>query len=74
MWILGKLNPMVHVQHCITSMAAPSGHSLGRTEGHGLRFLLREEDLLTIDAYHKLLTKLDAATKEMECYTGQIHE
>ncbi|KAI5617161.1 phosphatidylinositol 3,4,5-trisphosphate-dependent Rac exchanger 2 protein, partial [Silurus asotus] len=70
----GKLNPMVHVQHCITSMAAPSGHSLGRTEGHGLRFLLREEDLLTVDAYHKLLTKLNTAVKEMECYTGQIHD
>ncbi|KAF4075695.1 hypothetical protein AMELA_G00221840 [Ameiurus melas] len=70
----GKLNPMVHVQHCITSMAAPSGHSLGRTEGHGLRFLLREEDLLTVDAYHKLLTKLTTAMKEMECYTGQIHD
>uniref|UniRef100_A0A667Y3Y2 Phosphatidylinositol 3,4,5-trisphosphate-dependent Rac exchanger 2 protein n=1 Tax=Myripristis murdjan TaxID=586833 RepID=A0A667Y3Y2_9TELE len=32
----GKLNPMVYVQHTITTMAAPSGHSLGRTEGHGL--------------------------------------
>uniref|UniRef100_A0A667Y3X8 Phosphatidylinositol 3,4,5-trisphosphate-dependent Rac exchanger 2 protein n=1 Tax=Myripristis murdjan TaxID=586833 RepID=A0A667Y3X8_9TELE len=31
-----KLNPMVYVQHTITTMAAPSGHSLGRTEGHGL--------------------------------------
>ena len=30
----GKVNPMVYVQHTITSMAAPSGHSLGRTEGH----------------------------------------
>uniref|UniRef100_A0A667YJ72 Phosphatidylinositol 3,4,5-trisphosphate-dependent Rac exchanger 2 protein n=1 Tax=Myripristis murdjan TaxID=586833 RepID=A0A667YJ72_9TELE len=28
----GKLNPMVYVQHTITTMAAPSGHSLGRTE------------------------------------------
>ncbi|KAF5903572.1 phosphatidylinositol 3,4,5-trisphosphate-dependent Rac exchanger 2 protein, partial [Clarias magur] len=70
----GKLNPMVHVQHCITSMAAPSGHSLGRTEGHGLCFLLREDDLLTVDAYHKLLTKLSTAMKEMECYAGQIHD
>ncbi|MCJ8745772.1 hypothetical protein PDJAM_G00134330 [Pangasius djambal] len=70
----GKLDPMVHVQHCITSMAAPSGHSLGRTEGHGLRFLLREEDLLTVDAYHKLLTKLNTVVKEMECYAGQIHD
>ncbi|KAM9436261.1 phosphatidylinositol 3,4,5-trisphosphate-dependent Rac exchanger 2 protein [Clarias gariepinus] len=70
----GKLNPMVHVQHCITSMAAPSGHSLGRTEGHGLRFLLREDDLLTVDAYHKLLTKLSTAMKEMECYAAQIHD
>ncbi|KAG7261675.1 hypothetical protein CRUP_036520 [Coryphaenoides rupestris] len=41
-------------------MAAPSGHSLGRTEGHGLRFLLREEDLQTLDAYQKLLAKLSA--------------
>uniref|UniRef100_A0AAX7TBA2 Phosphatidylinositol 3,4,5-trisphosphate-dependent Rac exchanger 2 protein n=1 Tax=Astatotilapia calliptera TaxID=8154 RepID=A0AAX7TBA2_ASTCA len=57
----GKLNPMVNVQHTITTMAAPSGHSLGRTEGHGLRFLLREEDLLTLDAYQKLLYKLTAA-------------
>uniref|UniRef100_A0AAQ5ZNF1 Phosphatidylinositol 3,4,5-trisphosphate-dependent Rac exchanger 2 protein n=1 Tax=Amphiprion ocellaris TaxID=80972 RepID=A0AAQ5ZNF1_AMPOC len=56
----GKLNPMVNVQHTITTMAAPSGHSLGRTEGHGLRFLLREEDLLTLDSYQKLLYKLTA--------------
>ncbi|KAG9283290.1 phosphatidylinositol 3,4,5-trisphosphate-dependent Rac exchanger 2 protein [Astyanax mexicanus] len=70
----GKLNPMVYVQHCIGSMAAPSGHSLGRTEGHGLRFLLREDDLLTVDAYHKLLTKLSTVVKEMECYTSQIHD
>ncbi|XP_062841329.1 phosphatidylinositol 3,4,5-trisphosphate-dependent Rac exchanger 2 protein [Trichomycterus rosablanca] len=70
----GKLNPMVYVQHCITSMAAPSGHSLGRTEGHGLRFLLPEEDLLMVDAYHRLLAKLCAAVKEMECYAGQIHD
>uniref|UniRef100_A0A669CI45 Phosphatidylinositol 3,4,5-trisphosphate-dependent Rac exchanger 2 protein n=1 Tax=Oreochromis niloticus TaxID=8128 RepID=A0A669CI45_ORENI len=64
----GKLNPMVNVQHTITTMAAPSGHSLGRTEGHGLRFLLREEDLLTLDAYQKLLYKLTAAVKEMETH------
>ncbi|TWW71014.1 Phosphatidylinositol 3,4,5-trisphosphate-dependent [Takifugu flavidus] len=62
----GKLNPMVNVQYTITSMAAPSGHSLGRTEGHGLRFLLREEDLLTLDAHQKLLDKLTTAVKEME--------
>uniref|UniRef100_A0A674PR62 Phosphatidylinositol 3,4,5-trisphosphate-dependent Rac exchanger 2 protein n=1 Tax=Takifugu rubripes TaxID=31033 RepID=A0A674PR62_TAKRU len=65
---LGKLNPMVNVQYTITSMAAPSGHSLGRTEGHGLRFLLREEDLLTLDAHQKLLDKLTTAVKEMEVH------
>lgn len=70
----GKLNPMVYIQHTITSMAAPSGHSLGRTEGHGLRFLLREDDLLTLDAYQKLLSKLTTVVKEMECYAAQIHE
>lgn len=70
----GKLNPMVNVQHTITTMAAPSGHSLGRTEGHGLRFLLREEDLLTLDAYQKLLYKLTAAVKEMETHGAHIHE
>uniref|UniRef100_A0A669BBU5 Phosphatidylinositol 3,4,5-trisphosphate-dependent Rac exchanger 2 protein n=1 Tax=Oreochromis niloticus TaxID=8128 RepID=A0A669BBU5_ORENI len=70
----GKLNPMVNVQHTITTMAAPSGHSLGRTEGHGLRFLLREEDLLTLDAYQKLLYKLTAAVKEMETHGAHIHD
>lgn len=70
----GKLNPMVNVQYTITSMAAPSGHSLGRTEGHGLRFLLREEDLLTLDAYQKLLDKLTTAVKEMEAHGAHIHE
>ncbi|KAG7488602.1 hypothetical protein MATL_G00035560 [Megalops atlanticus] len=69
-----KLSPMVYVQHTITSMAAPSGHSLGRTEGHGLRFLLREDDLLTLDAYQKLLSKLTTVVKEMECYAAQIHD
>ncbi|XP_077592217.1 phosphatidylinositol 3,4,5-trisphosphate-dependent Rac exchanger 2 protein [Stigmatopora nigra] len=70
----GKLSPTVHVQHTITSMAAPSGHSLGRTEGHGLRFILREEDLLALDAYQKLLDKLDTVVKEMETHGGQIHD
>uniref|UniRef100_A0AAQ5YI64 Phosphatidylinositol-3,4,5-trisphosphate-dependent Rac exchange factor 2 n=1 Tax=Amphiprion ocellaris TaxID=80972 RepID=A0AAQ5YI64_AMPOC len=70
----GKLNPMVNVQHTITTMAAPSGHSLGRTEGHGLRFLLREEDLLTLDSYQKLLYKLTAVVKEMETHGGHIHD
>ncbi|TDG97257.1 hypothetical protein EPR50_G00224110 [Perca flavescens] len=70
----GKLNPMVNVQHTITTMAAPSGHSLGRTEGHGLRFLLREEDLLTLDAYQKLLYKLTMVVKEMETHGAHIHD
>uniref|UniRef100_A0A672J3S1 Phosphatidylinositol 3,4,5-trisphosphate-dependent Rac exchanger 2 protein n=1 Tax=Salarias fasciatus TaxID=181472 RepID=A0A672J3S1_SALFA len=70
----GKLNPTVNVQHTITTMAAPSGHSLGRTEGHGLRFLLREEDLLTLDAYQKLLYKLTAVVKEMETHGAHIHD
>uniref|UniRef100_A0A8C5HTU0 Phosphatidylinositol 3,4,5-trisphosphate-dependent Rac exchanger 2 protein n=1 Tax=Gouania willdenowi TaxID=441366 RepID=A0A8C5HTU0_GOUWI len=70
----GKLNEMVNVHHTITTMAAPSGHSLGRTEGHGLRFLLREEDLLTLDAYQKLLYKLTAVVKEMETHGGHIHD
>uniref|UniRef100_A0A8C2BC35 Phosphatidylinositol 3,4,5-trisphosphate-dependent Rac exchanger 2 protein n=1 Tax=Cyprinus carpio TaxID=7962 RepID=A0A8C2BC35_CYPCA len=70
----GKLNPMVYIQHSITSMAAPSGHSLSRAEGHGLRFLLREDDLLILDAYHKLLTKLTTVVKEMECYAAQIND
>lgn len=65
---------MVNVQYTITSMAAPSGHSLGRTEGHGLRFLLREEDLLTLDAYQKLLDKLTTTVKEMETHGAHIHE
>uniref|UniRef100_A0A672ZUZ5 Phosphatidylinositol-3,4,5-trisphosphate-dependent Rac exchange factor 2 n=1 Tax=Sphaeramia orbicularis TaxID=375764 RepID=A0A672ZUZ5_9TELE len=70
----GKLNPMVNVQHTITTMAAPSGHSLGRTEGHGLRFLLREDDLLTLDAYQKLLYKLTTVVKEMETHGAHIHD
>uniref|UniRef100_A0A4W5RHM4 Phosphatidylinositol 3,4,5-trisphosphate-dependent Rac exchanger 2 protein n=1 Tax=Hucho hucho TaxID=62062 RepID=A0A4W5RHM4_9TELE len=70
----GKLNPMVYVQHTITSMAAPSGHSLGRTEGHGLRFLLREDDLLILDSYQKLLGKLTTLVKELESHASQIHD
>ncbi|KAI4797777.1 hypothetical protein KUCAC02_024854 [Chaenocephalus aceratus] len=70
----GKTTPQVKVQHSILSMAAPSGHSLGRTEGHGLRFLLREEDLLTLDNYQKLLSKLSAGVKEMEAHGGHVHE
>ncbi|MEQ2247536.1 Phosphatidylinositol 3,4,5-trisphosphate-dependent Rac exchanger 2 protein [Ilyodon furcidens] len=70
----GKLNPMLNAQYTITTMAAPSGHSLGRTEGHGLRFLLREEDLVTLDAYQKLLYKLTAAVREMETHGAHIHE
>uniref|UniRef100_A0A665W7L8 Phosphatidylinositol-3,4,5-trisphosphate-dependent Rac exchange factor 2 n=1 Tax=Echeneis naucrates TaxID=173247 RepID=A0A665W7L8_ECHNA len=70
----GKLNPKVNIQHTITTMAAPSGHSLGRTEGHGLRFLLREDDLLTLDAYQKLLYKLTTVVKEMETHGAHIHD
>uniref|UniRef100_A0A8C9RWE7 Phosphatidylinositol 3,4,5-trisphosphate-dependent Rac exchanger 2 protein n=1 Tax=Scleropages formosus TaxID=113540 RepID=A0A8C9RWE7_SCLFO len=70
----GKLNPTVYAQHTITSMAAPSGHSLGQAEGHGLRFLLREDDLVTLDAYQRLLAKLSTVVKEMECYAAQIHD
>lgn len=70
----GKLSPTVNVQHAITTMAAPSGHSLGRTEGHGLRFLLREDDLLMLDAYQKLLYKLTAVFKDLETHGGHIHE
>uniref|UniRef100_A0A665W7B3 Phosphatidylinositol-3,4,5-trisphosphate-dependent Rac exchange factor 2 n=1 Tax=Echeneis naucrates TaxID=173247 RepID=A0A665W7B3_ECHNA len=69
-----KLNPKVNIQHTITTMAAPSGHSLGRTEGHGLRFLLREDDLLTLDAYQKLLYKLTTVVKEMETHGAHIHD
>uniref|UniRef100_A0A8C9T010 Phosphatidylinositol 3,4,5-trisphosphate-dependent Rac exchanger 2 protein n=1 Tax=Scleropages formosus TaxID=113540 RepID=A0A8C9T010_SCLFO len=69
-----KLNPTVYAQHTITSMAAPSGHSLGQAEGHGLRFLLREDDLVTLDAYQRLLAKLSTVVKEMECYAAQIHD
>ena len=65
---------MVYAQHTITTMAAPSGHSLGRTEGHGLRFLLREEDLQTLDAYQKLVAKLTTVVKEMDTHAAQIHE
>ncbi|KAF3835872.1 hypothetical protein F7725_028430 [Dissostichus mawsoni] len=64
----------VKVQHSILSMAAPSGHSLGRTEGHGLRFLLREEDLLTLDNYQKLLNKLSAGTRTPESFISAENE
>ncbi|CAL8294989.1 unnamed protein product [Lota lota] len=70
----GKLTPMVYAQHTITTMAAPSGHSLGRTEGHGLRFLLREEDLQMLDAYQKLVAKLTTVVKEMDTHAAQIHD
>nr|XP_023650355.1 phosphatidylinositol 3,4,5-trisphosphate-dependent Rac exchanger 2 protein [Paramormyrops kingsleyae] len=70
----GKMNPMAHVQHTITSMAAPSGHSLGRPEGHGLRFLLREDDLLGLDAYQRLLGKLASVVRETEGCAAHIHD
>ncbi|KAI6074981.1 phosphatidylinositol 3,4,5-trisphosphate-dependent Rac exchanger 2 protein [Aix galericulata] len=70
----GKLNPMVYVQHTITTMAAPSGQSLGQQEGHGLRYLLKEEDLETQDVYQKLLFKLQTALKEVETCVCQIDD
>ncbi|KFV70071.1 Phosphatidylinositol 3,4,5-trisphosphate-dependent Rac exchanger 2 protein, partial [Dryobates pubescens] len=70
----GKLNPMVYIQHTITTMAAPSGQSLGQQEGHGLRYLLKEEDLETQDVYQKLLFKLQAALKEVESCVCQIDD
>uniref|UniRef100_A0A672U802 Phosphatidylinositol 3,4,5-trisphosphate-dependent Rac exchanger 2 protein n=1 Tax=Strigops habroptila TaxID=2489341 RepID=A0A672U802_STRHB len=70
----GKLNPMIYVQHTITTMAAPSGQSLGQQEGHGLRYLLKEEDLETQDVYQKLLFKLQAALKEVETCVCQIDD
>ncbi|XP_068093571.1 phosphatidylinositol 3,4,5-trisphosphate-dependent Rac exchanger 2 protein [Hyperolius riggenbachi] len=70
----GKLNPMVYIQHTITTMAAPSGHSLGQRDGHGLRYLLRDEDLETQDIHHKLLCKLQSALAEVETCVSQIDE
>ncbi|XP_063779942.1 phosphatidylinositol 3,4,5-trisphosphate-dependent Rac exchanger 2 protein isoform X1 [Pseudophryne corroboree] len=70
----GKLNPMVYIQHTITTMAAPSGHSLGQRDGHGLRYLLRAEDLETQDIHHKLLSKLQSALAEVESCVSQIDE
>nr|KAF6300808.1 phosphatidylinositol-3,4,5-trisphosphate dependent Rac exchange factor 2 [Myotis myotis] len=70
----GKLSPMVYIQHTITTMAAPSGLSLAQQDGHGLRYLLKEEDLETQDIYVKLLGKLQAALKEVEMCVCQIDE
>uniref|UniRef100_A0A8D0GAU6 Phosphatidylinositol 3,4,5-trisphosphate-dependent Rac exchanger 2 protein n=1 Tax=Sphenodon punctatus TaxID=8508 RepID=A0A8D0GAU6_SPHPU len=70
----GKLSPMVYIQHTITTMAAPSGHSLGQPDGHGLRYLLKEEDLENQDVYQKLLGKLQAALKEVETCVSQIDD
>ncbi|KAB1256414.1 Phosphatidylinositol 3; 4; 5-trisphosphate-dependent Rac exchanger 2 protein [Camelus dromedarius] len=70
----GKLSPMVYIQHTITTMAAPSGLSLGRQDGHGLRYLLKEEDLETQDIYQKLLGKLQTALKEVETCVCQIDD
>uniref|UniRef100_A0A8D1LVH0 Phosphatidylinositol 3,4,5-trisphosphate-dependent Rac exchanger 2 protein n=1 Tax=Sus scrofa TaxID=9823 RepID=A0A8D1LVH0_PIG len=70
----GKLSPMVYIQHTITTMAAPSGLSLGQQDGHGLRYLLKEEDLETQDIYHKLLGKLQTALKEVELCVCQIDD
>ncbi|XP_015454090.1 phosphatidylinositol 3,4,5-trisphosphate-dependent Rac exchanger 2 protein [Pteropus alecto] len=70
----GKLSPMVYIQHTITTMAAPSGLSLGQQDGHGLRYLLKEEDLETQDIYQKLLCKLQTALKEVEMCVCQIDD
>ncbi|XP_069321633.1 phosphatidylinositol 3,4,5-trisphosphate-dependent Rac exchanger 2 protein isoform X2 [Eulemur rufifrons] len=70
----GKLSPMVYIQHTITTMAAPSGLSLGQQDGHGLRYLLKEEDLETQDIYQKLLGKLQTAMKEVEMCVCQIDD
>ncbi|KAE8598952.1 hypothetical protein XENTR_v10017002 [Xenopus tropicalis] len=70
----GKLKPMVYAQHTITTMAAPSGHSLGQQDGHGLRYLLRDEDLETQDIYQKLLCKLQSALVEVETCVAQIDD
>ncbi|EPQ07865.1 Phosphatidylinositol 3,4,5-trisphosphate-dependent Rac exchanger 2 protein [Myotis brandtii] len=70
----GKLSPMVYIQHTITTMAAPSGLSLAQQDGHGLRYLLKEEDLETQDIYVKLLGKLQAALKEVEMCVCQIDD
>nr|XP_027788667.1 phosphatidylinositol 3,4,5-trisphosphate-dependent Rac exchanger 2 protein [Marmota flaviventris] len=70
----GKLSPMVYIQHTITTMAAPSGLSLGQQDGHGLRYLLKEEDLETQDIYQKLLGKIQTALREVEMCVCQIDE
>ncbi|KAG8520470.1 Phosphatidylinositol 3,4,5-trisphosphate-dependent Rac exchanger 2 protein, partial [Galemys pyrenaicus] len=70
----GILSPMVYIQHTITTMAAPSGLSLGQQDGHGLWYLLKEEDLETQDIYQKLLGKLQTALKEVEMCVCQIDD
>ncbi|XP_059838423.1 phosphatidylinositol 3,4,5-trisphosphate-dependent Rac exchanger 2 protein [Hypanus sabinus] len=69
-----KLDPVEYVHHCITTMAAPSGHSLGQQNGPGLYFTLKEKDIETQDAYQKLLNKLQTVVKELESYIGQIDD
>ncbi|XP_069777399.1 phosphatidylinositol 3,4,5-trisphosphate-dependent Rac exchanger 2 protein isoform X3 [Narcine bancroftii] len=69
-----KLDPVEYVHHCITTMAAPSGHSLGQQNGPGLYFTLKEKDIVTQDAYQKLLNKLQTVVKELETYIGQIDD
>ncbi|XP_065758918.1 phosphatidylinositol 3,4,5-trisphosphate-dependent Rac exchanger 2 protein isoform X2 [Muntiacus reevesi] len=50
------------------------GLSLGQQDGHGLRYLLKEEDLETQDIYQKLLGKLQTALKEVEMCVCQIDD
>ncbi|XP_055490405.1 phosphatidylinositol 3,4,5-trisphosphate-dependent Rac exchanger 2 protein [Leucoraja erinacea] len=69
-----KLDPVEYVHHCITTMAAPSGHSLGQQNGPGLYFTLKEKDIETQDVYQKLLNKLQTVVKELETYIGQIDD
>uniref|UniRef100_A0A8C2XHU6 Phosphatidylinositol-3,4,5-trisphosphate dependent Rac exchange factor 2 n=1 Tax=Cyclopterus lumpus TaxID=8103 RepID=A0A8C2XHU6_CYCLU len=57
-----------------TSLGSAFGVTPAQTEGHGLRFLLREEDLLTLDSYQKLLYKLTMVVKEMETHGAHIHD
>ncbi|XP_060680096.1 phosphatidylinositol 3,4,5-trisphosphate-dependent Rac exchanger 2 protein [Hemiscyllium ocellatum] len=68
------LNPVEYAHHCITTMAAPSGHSLGQQNGPGLYFLLKEKDIETQDAYQKLLNKLQTVVKELKIYIAQIDD
>uniref|UniRef100_S4RGR7 PDZ domain-containing protein n=1 Tax=Petromyzon marinus TaxID=7757 RepID=S4RGR7_PETMA len=65
---VGKLSPMVYVQHCVGTMGAPWGRSSSSRTPHGAR----DVGAPTRDAWTQLLAKIEGVMREIHRGSAQV--